>query len=174
MSWCTIEHKEAVRRGDTNNGIAVHAWEYWRALRSRDMLRTQTLTVGWYWILSGLHSWRCDLYHHSPPSQCNYHITSDLPINSCHYLSLFICAVSHYSWWRSMDQNILWQLLSICYNKLIKVLTTHNKEHLPDNPYSSLHPCMWKGRSSRWKFESAFISNNLIKDSIWYTMFQRK
>ena len=55
MSWCTC-NSEAVRRRDTNNGIAVHAWEYWWALRSRDTLRTQTLTVGWYWILSALHS----------------------------------------------------------------------------------------------------------------------
>ena len=23
-----VEHKAAVRRGDTNNGIAVHAWEH--------------------------------------------------------------------------------------------------------------------------------------------------
>ena len=66
-----MEHKAAVRRGDMNNEITVHAWdhqhrvdrenasvlkqepEYWKrrvleaiqALRSRDMLRTQTLIV---------------------------------------------------------------------------------------------------------------------------------
>ena len=147
-----VEHKAAVRRGDTNNGIAVHAWdhqhrvdwekasvlsrnldigrgEYWRPLRSRDMLRTQTLIVDWHWTLSGLCFW-LDLYHqHAPhifivcyPVIITLHpvYLSTVSQSSCHYLLLCICANSHYSWRKSTDQNVLYQL-STCYDKLNKL-----------------------------------------------------
>ena len=114
-----VEHKAAVRRGDTNNGIAVHAWDhqhrvdwesasvmkqepgYWKRrvatrgpLRSRDMLRTQPqLWVDIEPYLDSVSGMTCTSTC-SPPCQCSlshhYHIKPCQPICLCHYLCVTI------------------------------------------------------------------------------------
>ena len=53
-------------------------------------------------------------------AMCSNDVESFLCFLLCHYLFLCVCAISHYSWWRSTEHNVLQQLLSTCYDELSK------------------------------------------------------
>ena len=96
-----MEHKAAVRRGDTNNGIAVHAWDH----QHRVDWESRNLDIGRGEYLRLLRSWRT-CWEHKPWLGIEFYLDSIsdmtciikafiIPSSSCNILSTYLSMSPH-------------------------------------------------------------------------------